>query len=281
MTEGSNVCGCFTLECAVLTSSNPTTEHRYFNSRKSNCNHWRHNSPIIELNPNQFLPNRFRQWSAFILWVIQFSWSVTHLSFSSCWYQLIYISKAESTNWPLLQAAIVDNFRLNGTDSDISLNRFWLVGLQSLSQLHAAVVDKLSRLRHLGGGITTLQAHSRRYLCSLHHHGDHQHCHHLISHHTPQWFRPLHSWVLEPQQWQLDCCYRALGVQGEPGGRLNWIKSGIELVNSVFTSAGERSGMSASEQLRFSWLEYGVLVTCNHNIDIANLYSIVNLSTSL
>ena len=28
------------------------------------------------------------------------------------------------------------------------------------------------------------------------------------------------------------------------------------------TSAGERSGMSVSEQLRFSWLEYGVLVTC-------------------
>ena len=40
----------------------------------------------------------------------------------------------------------------------------------------------------------------------------------------------------------------------------------IQRVSSAFTSAGERSGMSASEQLRFSWLEYGVLVTCSDNI---------------
>ena len=42
----------------------------------------------------------------------------------------------------------------------------------------------------------------------------------------------------------------------------------IQRVSSAFTSAGERSGMSASEQLRFSWLEYGVLVTCRDNIDV-------------
>ena len=71
-------------------------------------------------------------------------------------------------------------------------------------------------------------------------------------------------------------------LQGIGGPRGAWREVELnELVNSVFTSAGERSGMSASEQLRFSWLEYGVLVTCKHNIDIANLYSIVNLSTSL